>query len=79
LKSILQDDGFIVFSQEVISKPYNPFHTVYTTDNILERILKEHFNNVNIITDCEEIGVNISCEKVTDSKTVCDFIVSSPK
>lgn len=79
LKSILQDDGFIVFSQEVISKPYNPFHTVYTTDNILERILKDHFNYVHIITDCEENGVNVSCEKVTDSKTVCDFIVSSPK
>lgn len=79
LKSILHKDGFVVFSQEVISKPYNPFHTVYITDNIFEKMLNDHFYTVHKIVDCEEPGINIGCEIVTDNKTVCDFIVSSPK
>jgi SAM-dependent methyltransferase len=78
LKSILDDGGFIVFSEEVISKPYNPFHILHTTDNIFEEILRKHFSNVIKLEDCEERGINLSCEKVTDSKTACDFIVSNP-
>jgi len=54
-------------------------HTVFPSDNIFESILKNHFNNVIKIVDCEEPGVNIVCEMVTDNNTACDFVAFNPK
>jgi len=53
LKSLLAPGGFIVLSDELNSKPFNPFHMSFNPEGIFIDVLKQHFSRVDRISDCQ--------------------------
>ena len=52
LKKLLTRNGFIIFSDEVIRKPSNPFHNLHFSETTFTNTLRSHFKFVYRIDDC---------------------------
>jgi hypothetical protein len=53
LRRLVRPGGFAIFSSEVGRKPWNPFHTLYLSEWQLVSLLREHFDRIDRIDDCE--------------------------
>lgn len=50
---LLKPCGFVIFTQELAVKPWNPFHLVHMSEYQLTTLLKKYFDHVDRIDDCE--------------------------
>jgi len=50
-KSLLKKNGKFIFTDEILFKPWNPFHYNYWTEEVFTKILKKHFSKVNVLND----------------------------
>jgi len=48
-KSLLNDNGKFIFTDEILFKPWNPFHYNYWTENVFYNILKKHFTKIDVL------------------------------
>jgi hypothetical protein len=53
LRRLVRPGGLAIFSSEVGRKPWNPFHTLYLSEPQFVWLLRDHFDRVDRIDDCE--------------------------
>jgi hypothetical protein len=53
LRRLVRPGGVAIFSSEVGRKPWNPFHTLYLSEPQFVWLLRDHFDRVDRIDDCE--------------------------
>lgn len=53
LRRLLKPGGFVVFSHDITRKPFNPFHMLHLSEVQLAALLREHFDRVDRIDDCD--------------------------
>lgn len=56
MRSMLTKDGFVVFSHEILRKPFNPFHMIHLSEVQLRAILSRHFGRVDRIDACDDLA-----------------------
>ena len=73
LKSILNNQGFIVFSNEIERKPHNPFHNIHFSEYQLLMVLSDYFSKIDRIDGCE-LNFAAHVNPFTKKKDVPDFV-----
>jgi SAM-dependent methyltransferase len=73
IRSLLAPGGVAVFTNEIERKPQNPFHNVHLSEPQLLALLRQHFDRVDRIDDCEEGFVPHACP-YTAKGDVPDFV-----
>lgn len=52
LNKMITENGKIIFTDEIVVKPWNPFHVNFWDEKIFIKILKKYFSNIELIRDC---------------------------
>ncbi len=74
LKSILKNQGFIIFSNEIERKPHNPFHNIHFSEYQLLMVLSDFFSKIDRIDDCQSEFLPY-VNPFTKKNDVPDFVV----
>ena len=82
LKKLINQNGKIIFMNEIAIKKWNPFHIFFWDEIMFIKILKKHFQKVETLRNCGPDEKDIKEFKFISDHTKYrdnpDFVVSSP-